>query len=113
MAFQTRRKEILNLELVRLRGLAKSGRLVGDELENVLNALEMLSLEMWDMQDCLGAIQQLESDMHSSITGLHRLTDVMHKITQAGIKGEELPTGGPEAVRQHFNEISKAGGEGL
>lgn len=108
VAFQTRRKEFLHLELARLRGLAQVGKLTGEALDHVLNALEMLSSEMWDLQDCLGAVGQMERDLYHQVNGLQRHLEVLHDITQAGLSSStELPPGGPAAVREHFNLLSK------
>lgn len=107
VAFQTRRKELLVLEMSRLRGLAASGNFSIQELEGVLNGLEMLAYDMWDLQDCLGAVGQIERDLYHQLNGLYRHLGVVRDIVQAGEKGEDLPEGGPAAVRSYYNERSK------
>lgn len=110
VAFQTRRKELLVLELSRLRHDAVAGELGGERLEHVLNALEMLAYEMWEMQDALATILQVEKDIDAQVTGMRKLSNVLFEIARAAKTGEDIPEGGPRAVYEHFKQ--KVAGEG-
>lgn len=56
IAFSTRRKQFLTMGLAELRKNAAEGPPSQEEYERVLNALEMATTELWEMQDCTAAM---------------------------------------------------------
>lgn len=103
VAFQTRRKELLTVELRRLRALPD----LAGEGEAVLNALEMATLELWETQDALATLLGVTEDIQNTINGARRLLDLQEALTTAAHRGDPLPEGGPDAIREHFKQAAK------
>lgn len=107
VAFQTRRKMFLDMEIAKLRREAQEGPPSQEQYEHVLNALEMAATELWEMQDCITAMVGVHEDIGSAITGLHKLSNLARHIGVAARSGAEIPDGGPDAVRDHFKKSLK------
>ena len=106
VAFQTRRIEFLRMEIRRLRALET---LTGEEKENVLNALEMATTELWQMIDAVTALNGVTDDMLNALHGAEKLADLSRSIGKAAHAGEDLPLD-PDELRAHFKKRQKEEG---
>lgn len=108
VAFQTRRIELLHMELRRLRAECPPSPA---EYENVLNALEMATTELWQMQDAVRALNGLLDDIQGGLGGLRSLTEIASALGAAAHAGEDLPLD-PDGLRAHFKKKQREGQTG-
>lgn len=106
IAFSTRRKQFLTMGLAELRKNATEGPPSQEEYERVLNALEMATTDLWEMQDCIAAMNSVRVDIDSNLKGMFKLTNQLFEIGLAAQKGSPpIPDGGPDVVREYFKKL--------
>lgn len=108
VAFQTKRKMFMTHEILQLRAKNKAGTLTSDEVELVLNALEMSTEELWQMQRAMACMQTIHADLRNALNGSLNIERMLEELANDAYVGHaEIPDLTPDDLRDHYKKKMK------
>lgn len=90
VALMTERPELLEVAMNNLRRQAAEGELTGEKLEHVLNAIELLTYEFWDLRNSVLAENRLQAHLQESLGHLTRQVGAMRIIRERVLSSAEM-----------------------